>query len=422
MQIRRLILLIAVAATALAACSGAPAQPGANGVTLAPAATAIAPTTTTATAAAAPATGAASTAPNDATQARLRLAHFVFGGPNVDLFVNGTLVINGPLALTNLPAGYITGIVYLSPGTYHVAVVPTGKGIAQALLGPLDVPLAAGHRYTLAMIGQLKDKSVKSLLIDETAAELKIGAAPTDSVRIIVNNLAGPSGIASVWGGKIISTNIAYGGFAAERYPVGNAAIQLTVTGKPNLRLLEDDGRAEPGASYLSGIAGANAPNWDTFNAAPTSDLNVIAFLQGFSGKRFTDGGYTVSFDTLLAAIKTAGLTDWLATSGPYALFAPTDQAFAAMPKDKRDALMADPKALADLVRAHISQGYYPAYSLATTPGGSWNRTIANMLGAKMVLGEDTINGAAVGDLESTLVANGVRVSPITRVALPATK
>jgi uncharacterized surface protein with fasciclin (FAS1) repeats len=150
--------------------------------------------------------------------------------------------------------------------------------------------------------------------------------------------------------------------------------------------------------------------------------LNVIAFLQGFSGKRLTDGGYTVSFDTLLAAIKTAGLTDWLATSAPYALFAPTDQAFAAMPKDQRDALLADPKALADLVRAHISQGYYPAYSLATTPGGPWDRTITNLLGAKMVLGDGTINGAAVGNLESTLVANGVRVSPLTKVVLPATK
>lgn len=179
---------------------------------------------------------------------------------------------------------------------------------------------------------------------------------------------------------------------------------------------------AEPGASYLSGIAGANAASWDTFNAHPTSDLNVIAFLQGFSGKKFFEDGQAISYDTFLTALKTAGLTDVFANGGPYALFPPTDQAFATMSKNQRDTLLADPKALADLVRANLSQGYYPAGSFSKIPGDPWNRTITNLLGAKLVLGENSINGASVGDLEATLTANGVRVSPLTKVLLPAAK
>src|SRR5438046_1652042 len=137
MPIRRLILLIVVAATALAACAGAPAQPSANGVTAAPAATAIAPTTSTVpTAAAAPTTGIVATAPNDATQARLRVSQCVFAGPNVDVFVNGTVAVNGGRAQANMGALDVSGYLYLTPGTYSVAVVPTGKSLAQALLGP----------------------------------------------------------------------------------------------------------------------------------------------------------------------------------------------------------------------------------------------------------------------------------------------
>src|SRR5690349_12277250 len=70
---RRLTMftLLTVIVPTLAACGGAPAQPSANGVTAAPTASAIPPTVGIAPTAA-PTAGIVSTAPNDATQARLR--------------------------------------------------------------------------------------------------------------------------------------------------------------------------------------------------------------------------------------------------------------------------------------------------------------------------------------------------------------
>ena len=53
------------------------------------------------------------TVTNDATMARLRLAHFVFGGPNVDWFVNGEVAVNGGQEQVNIPVGYINGYLYL---------------------------------------------------------------------------------------------------------------------------------------------------------------------------------------------------------------------------------------------------------------------------------------------------------------------
>ncbi len=65
------------------------------------------------------------------------------------------------------------------------------------------------------------------------------------------------------------------------------------------------------------------------------------------------DGGYK----TLLSAIKIAGLEDTLKGAGPITVFAPTDDAFKALPKAKLDALMKDPVALKKVL----------SYSIVTT-------------------------------------------------------
>ncbi len=50
------------------------------------------------------------------------------------------------------------------------------------------------------------------------------------------------------------------------------------------------------------------------------------------------------SFSTLLAALDAAGLTATLEGVGPFTVFAPTDEAFAALPAGTIDALLADPR------------------------------------------------------------------------------
>merc|ERR1712193_539025 len=50
----------------------------------------------------------------------------------------------------------------------------------------------------------------------------------------------------------------------------------------------------------------------------------------------------TPQLSTLLAAVKAAGLVDTLAGAGPFTVFAPTNDAFAKVPKDALNALLAD--------------------------------------------------------------------------------
>ena len=61
------------------------------------------------------------------------------------------------------------------------------------------------------------------------------------------------------------------------------------------------------------------------------------------------------SFPTLLAAVEAAGLVDALSDDGAsLTVFAPTEDAFAALPEGALDALLADPDALANVLTYHV--------------------------------------------------------------------
>jgi uncharacterized surface protein with fasciclin (FAS1) repeats len=63
-------------------------------------------------------------------------------------------------------------------------------------------------------------------------------------------------------------------------------------------------------------------------------------------------------FTTLVSAVKQAGLEETLRGEGPFTVFAPTDEAFSAVPKETLDALLADPDgALADVLTYHVVSG-----------------------------------------------------------------
>jgi uncharacterized surface protein with fasciclin (FAS1) repeats len=63
------------------------------------------------------------------------------------------------------------------------------------------------------------------------------------------------------------------------------------------------------------------------------------------------------SFGTLLAAAEAAGLVSVLQSEGPFTVFAPTDEAFAALPEGTVEALLADPEALRAILLYHVVPG-----------------------------------------------------------------
>lgn len=63
------------------------------------------------------------------------------------------------------------------------------------------------------------------------------------------------------------------------------------------------------------------------------------------------------TFNTLITAVQAAGLTDTLKGPGPFTVFAPTDAAFAKVPKAKLDALLKDKAALTKVLTYHVVPG-----------------------------------------------------------------
>lgn len=63
------------------------------------------------------------------------------------------------------------------------------------------------------------------------------------------------------------------------------------------------------------------------------------------------------SFDTLVAAIKTAGLVDTLKGPGPFTVFAPTDDAFAKLPEGTVESLLNDISQATKILTYHVVLG-----------------------------------------------------------------
>jgi len=63
------------------------------------------------------------------------------------------------------------------------------------------------------------------------------------------------------------------------------------------------------------------------------------------------------NFETLAAALKAADLVPTLKGKGPFTVFAPTDEAFAKIPKAELDALLKDKAKLTALLTYHVVSG-----------------------------------------------------------------
>lgn len=81
-------------------------------------------------------------------------------------------------------------------------------------------------------------------------------------------------------------------------------------------------------------------------------------------GVLFCDG----RFRTLLRALEIADLLDYLANADSVTLFAPTDDAFADLPEDVLEALLADPNLLRDVLLYHVLEGGRTVLDLTRDP------------------------------------------------------
>ena len=86
------------------------------------------------------------------------------------------------------------------------------------------------------------------------------------------------------------------------------------------------------------------------------------------------------SFNTLVAAVKAAGLVDTLKGAGPFTVFAPTDAAFAKIPKATLDGLLANPEKLKKVLLYHVLSGKVMAADVKTMKAPTVQGSSANIM------------------------------------------
>lgn len=118
-------------------------------------------------------------------------------------------------------------------------------------------------------------------------------------------------------------------------------------------------------------------------------------------------------FKTLAIALEKAGLIDTLKDKGPFTVFAPTDAAFAKLPKKDLDALLADKSKLAAVLTYHVVPGSVMAKDIKAgkvkTVQGS-DLTLSTSDGVK-------VDGANV--VKTDIVADNGVIHVIDSVVLP---
>ncbi len=124
------------------------------------------------------------------------------------------------------------------------------------------------------------------------------------------------------------------------------------------------------------------------------------------------------SFNTLVAAVKAAGLVETLSGKGPFTVLAPTDAAFAKLPAGTLEMLLKpeNKQQLVDILTYHVVPGV-AAYSDAVVKMTEVPTVLGSSIAVKVVNGKVMLNGATVvaADVEAT---NGV-IHAVDTVILP---
>src|SRR3984957_15051203 len=120
------------------------------------------------------------------------------------------------------------------------------------------------------------------------------------------------------------------------------------------------------------------------------------------------------NFTTLVAAIKTAGLTDKLTGKGPFTVFAPTDEAFKRLPSGALEALLKDSAKLKAVLNYHVVAGHMLAKDVKS---GELITLQGSPLTASVSSSGVQVNGAHVK--QADIVATNGIVHVIDAVIMP---
>ena len=204
---------------------------------------------------------------------------------------------------------------------------------------------------------------------------------------------------------------------AGANLPAGKVLGSNRVTTLQGQSLAVEVMRGDDPARKVTGVkvGGANVTKTDIMGS--NGVIHVIDTVLIPAGNIVEVASKAGSFTTLLTAAKAAGLAETLATGGPFTVFAPTDDAFAALGKDTiASLLLPENKAkLAGILKLHVVAGKVMAAQAVKLD--SADTLAGEALSLQVEDGKLLVGGATVvsADVEAS---NGV-IHVIDAVILP---
>ena len=154
-------------------------------------------------------------------------------------------------------------------------------------------------------------------------------------------------------------------------------------------------------------VAAVIAP---TAGAAPQANKDIVATAVAAG-----------QFKTLASLLTSAGLVKTLQGKGPFTVFAPTDAAFAKVPKATLAKLGKDKALLKSVLLYHVVSGKVPASTVVTLNG----KSVKTVNGASVKItvkgGKVYLNGSTLVTKTDIMASNGI-IHVINKVLLPPAK
>ena len=270
----------------------------------------------------------------------LRAVHFITGGPKVDIYVDGTVV------LSNLGFQDATTVVPISAGTHQVDWNVAGKGKPSG--NPITLQAADNDFFTFVFSGTLENKTTLDVYMTSETGLAKQANLTLDSTTMPLLFVQGSKAVdaVDVYVNDKLAGSVKSGASLVAVVPLTAFKVKVTPAGDATKTLIESAGFSIANAVGVIGLTG------------PADKLSLdTAYSTSLSAGQFFDaqkGASAFTFNSLTSAITAANLANTLSGTGPLTIFAPTDAAFAKVDAGQLSQLMADPAAIGNVIKYHI--------------------------------------------------------------------
>ncbi len=294
--------------------------------------------------------------------AHIRVAHFSPDTPAVDVYINGELS-----AVQGLEFPSVTDWIEVPADTYTIAVSPAGTSVDDAAIGPADLTFEAGSWTTIAAVGSLESGTLAPAIIAEDYSEI-----PEGSVRVgVFHAIEGAPSVDVLAGGSPIVTYLAFpgtqdgnDGFFDLTVPADTYDLQVVASDTSDVLIDLQGTELTAGTNYLVAAVAVDG--------TPTAIVQATSMgmdMMEDPGTIVDIAASNEDFSTLVAALSAADLVDTLNTPGPFTVFAPTNEAFAAALEAldmSAEELLSNTDLLTTILTYHVVDGMVLAEDVVT--------------------------------------------------------